>query len=119
MSAARKALRGASERHGEGVPRWRGRSYLSVSVKTEKHTLAFRKMRAARKALRGAAERHGEGVPPPLLFLRNTAFLSTLWLKLRPERTLLLDHRETKGQVDKNGVEVLEEGGGEGGEVSS
>ncbi|CAB1457778.1 unnamed protein product [Pleuronectes platessa] len=41
MSAARKALRGASERHGEGVPRWRGRSYLSVSVKTQKHTLAF------------------------------------------------------------------------------
>ncbi|CAB1437289.1 unnamed protein product [Pleuronectes platessa] len=30
MRAARKALRGASERHGEGVPRWRGRSYLSV-----------------------------------------------------------------------------------------
>ncbi|CAB1435178.1 unnamed protein product [Pleuronectes platessa] len=42
MSAARKALRGASERHGEGVPRWRGRSYLSVSVKTQKHTLAFK-----------------------------------------------------------------------------
>ncbi|CAB1441396.1 unnamed protein product [Pleuronectes platessa] len=41
MRAARKALRGASERPGEGVPRWRGRSYLSVSVKTEKHTLAF------------------------------------------------------------------------------
>ncbi|CAB1422243.1 unnamed protein product [Pleuronectes platessa] len=66
MRAARKALRGASERHGEGVPRWRGRSYLSVSVKTQKHTLAFeafRKMRAARKALRGASKRHGEGVP--------------------------------------------------------
>ncbi|CAB1437669.1 unnamed protein product [Pleuronectes platessa] len=43
MSAARKALRGASERHGEGVPRWRGRSYLSVSVKTQKHTLALSK----------------------------------------------------------------------------
>ncbi|CAB1453459.1 unnamed protein product [Pleuronectes platessa] len=42
MRAARKALRGASERHAEGVPRWRGRSYLSVSVKTEKHTLALR-----------------------------------------------------------------------------
>ncbi|CAB1424250.1 unnamed protein product [Pleuronectes platessa] len=42
MSAARKALRGASERHAEGVPRWRGRSHLSVSVKTQKHTLAFR-----------------------------------------------------------------------------
>ncbi|CAB1420157.1 unnamed protein product [Pleuronectes platessa] len=41
MRAARKALRGATERHAEGVPRWRGRSYLSVSVKTEKHTLAF------------------------------------------------------------------------------
>ncbi|CAB1425139.1 unnamed protein product [Pleuronectes platessa] len=41
MRAARKALRGASERHGEGVPRWRGRSYLSVSVKTQKHTLAL------------------------------------------------------------------------------
>ncbi|CAB1457768.1 unnamed protein product [Pleuronectes platessa] len=39
--AARKALRGAAERHGEGVPRWRRRSYLFVSVKTEKHTLAF------------------------------------------------------------------------------
>ncbi|CAB1413838.1 unnamed protein product [Pleuronectes platessa] len=42
MRAARKALRGAAERPGEGVPRWRRRSYLSVSVKTEKHTLAFR-----------------------------------------------------------------------------
>ncbi|CAB1452236.1 unnamed protein product [Pleuronectes platessa] len=41
MRAARKALRGAAERHGEGVPRWRGRSYLSVFVKTEKHTLAL------------------------------------------------------------------------------
>ncbi|CAB1447686.1 unnamed protein product [Pleuronectes platessa] len=41
MRTARKALRGAAERHGEGVPRWRGRSYLSVSVKTEKHTLAL------------------------------------------------------------------------------
>ncbi|CAB1416481.1 unnamed protein product [Pleuronectes platessa] len=41
MRAARKALRGAAERHGEGVPRWRRRSYLSVSVKTEKHTLAL------------------------------------------------------------------------------
>ncbi|CAB1430903.1 unnamed protein product [Pleuronectes platessa] len=43
MRAARKALRGAAERPGEGVPRWRRRSYLSVSVKTEKHTLAFRR----------------------------------------------------------------------------
>ncbi|CAB1439878.1 unnamed protein product [Pleuronectes platessa] len=43
MRAARKALRGASERHGEGVPRWRGRSYLSVHSETdsEKHTEAF------------------------------------------------------------------------------
>ncbi|CAB1427215.1 unnamed protein product [Pleuronectes platessa] len=41
MRAARKALRGAVERPGGGVPRWRRRSYLSVSVKTEKHTLAF------------------------------------------------------------------------------
>ncbi|CAB1450259.1 unnamed protein product [Pleuronectes platessa] len=41
MRAARKALRGAAERPGEGVPRWRRRSYLSVSVKTEKHTLAL------------------------------------------------------------------------------
>ncbi|CAB1418810.1 unnamed protein product [Pleuronectes platessa] len=45
------AIRGASERHGEGVPRWRGRSYLSVSVKTEKHTLAFKSARSSpRKA---------------------------------------------------------------------
>ncbi|CAB1457255.1 unnamed protein product [Pleuronectes platessa] len=32
MRAARKALRGAAERPGEGVPRWRRRSYLSVST---------------------------------------------------------------------------------------
>ncbi|CAB1450264.1 unnamed protein product [Pleuronectes platessa] len=44
MRAARKALRGAAERPGEGVPRWRRRSYLSVSIKTEKHTLAFRQI---------------------------------------------------------------------------
>ncbi|CAB1413821.1 unnamed protein product [Pleuronectes platessa] len=37
MRAARKALR----RGPVGVSRWRGRSYLSVSVKTEKHTLAL------------------------------------------------------------------------------
>ncbi|CAB1456551.1 unnamed protein product [Pleuronectes platessa] len=42
MRGARKALRGAAERPGEGVPRWRRRSYLSVSVKTEKHTLALK-----------------------------------------------------------------------------
>ncbi|CAB1433986.1 unnamed protein product [Pleuronectes platessa] len=42
MRAARKALQGAAERPGEGVPRWRRRSYRSVSVKTEKHTLALK-----------------------------------------------------------------------------
>ncbi|CAB1433142.1 unnamed protein product [Pleuronectes platessa] len=32
MRAARKVLRGAAERPGEGVQRWRGRSYLSVNA---------------------------------------------------------------------------------------
>ncbi|CAB1433836.1 unnamed protein product [Pleuronectes platessa] len=56
MSTARKALRGASERHAEGVPRWRGRSYLSVSVKTQKHTLALR-IRRGYASLAGALRR--------------------------------------------------------------
>ncbi|CAB1431460.1 unnamed protein product [Pleuronectes platessa] len=43
IRAVRKALRGAPERPGEGVPRQRRRSYLSVSVKTEKHKLALNK----------------------------------------------------------------------------
>ncbi|CAB1459451.1 unnamed protein product [Pleuronectes platessa] len=42
IRAVQKALRGAPERPGEGIPRQRRRSYLSVSVKTEKHKLAFR-----------------------------------------------------------------------------
>ncbi|CAB1432981.1 unnamed protein product [Pleuronectes platessa] len=90
MSAARKALRGASERHGEGVPRWRGRSYLSVSVKTQKHTLAFtsgqyvdregsvgRRRRQEVRRVRGSLHRTGRGVAaaaakdtPPLTFFK-------------------------------------------------
>ncbi|CAB1454876.1 unnamed protein product [Pleuronectes platessa] len=41
IRASRKALRGSPWSHGEGVPWQRRRSYLSVSVKTEKHKLAF------------------------------------------------------------------------------